>query len=172
MSDYFDDPWDGPHNPTGYLSRSEMEYVESGQWDRDREEAFEAKRFKEQEAIHEIADEIGLEGKCKDCYYFYELAEGFLDEFNRISNEQLEFLRLQCSGCKGKGSGKPDPEHEERMSEWFDDLLEWTENMGMNQSHCPWCANVYRVFGQYKDPDDEWNAMENLCGNCKYWGEE
>ena len=32
-----DDPFDGPHNPTVYLSREEMKYYESGQWKADEE---------------------------------------------------------------------------------------------------------------------------------------
>ena len=140
------------------------------------DEAWEAARGKaaqkQRNAIEGLADVLGLTGDCRKCSEFTDLAEGFLDKNGLIANEQLRFLEMQCSMCGGKGTGKPkDEKHEKWRDNCWQDIMEWVKLMNM-KFRCCWCPNVYRVYGQYKDPDDEWKAMEDLCGNCKYWGED
>lgn len=158
------------HHVTGYLSRQEMNYVESGQADRDRAEKKEAEAEKKRQALEGVLDMLGLQGKCRECPEVYELAEGFLWQNGQISMQQMEFLKLQCVGCKGKGTGDIDPQHEKRLAKQWGDLCEWANDMNL-AVRCRWCTNLYEVYGQYKDPDDEWDAMEEICGKCRYFGE-
>jgi hypothetical protein len=30
----------------------------------------------------------------------------------------------------------------------------------------------YEVYGQHKDPDDDWKDIEDRCGNCRYFQEQ
>lgn len=166
-----DDPFVGAHNPTVYSSRAEMEYVESGQWDRDREEAEEARRQKQEDALDGLAMVIGLSEKCRECPYFYETAEGFLYKNHQISVEQMDYLKHLCAGCKGKETGEPDQATEQRLYKEVVDLREWMHGLGLKGWKCENCPNVYRVYCKYKDPDDEWKAIDDLCCNCKYFGE-
>lgn len=137
-------------------------------WEAEREKAAQ----KQQNAIEGLADMLELTGDCRKCYYFTELAEGFLDRNGLIANEQIDFLKMQCSVCGGMGTGKPkDEQHEKWLEKHWGDLMEWVKLSGLN-FRCCWCPNVYRVYGQYKDPDDEWDAIETLCCNCKYFGED
>jgi hypothetical protein len=64
-----------------------------------------------------------------------------------------------------------DAKRSEQKQKAFDDLREWVKNMNMKPS-CVWCPKVEEVYGYYKDPDDEWKAMERLCEKCKFWGWE
>lgn len=163
-----DDP-DKFYRATGYNSMKELEYYESGQADADR---LEAEIEKERQAVAGIADILGLTGACRTCPEFTELAEGFLDKEHQISAEQLRFLEMQCSLCGGKGTGKPlDEKHAKRVEHHWQDVMEWVKVNDM-KFHCLWCPNTYRVYGQYKDPDDEWKAIEDLCCNCKHFGED
>ena len=115
-----------------------------------------------------LLDMLNLDGDCRKCPYITETADGFLQN-GCISTEQVDYLHLMCVGCHGKG--KPDPSHEKRLDKDWAEMTEWVKDIGLRHS-CIYCANVYRVYGQYKDPDDEWKAMEDLCGDCKYWGED
>ena len=136
-------------------------------------EAKEADReAKEKEQLNGVLDMLKLEGGCRKCPFMTWKIKGYMREAEQITSNQLEFLRLQCAGCHGKGTGKIQPEHEKRLAKDWIDLIEWCDLYELNQDHCPWCGNVYEVYGQYKDPDDEWKAMESLCGNCKYFGED
>lgn len=158
---------------TTYSSRAEMEYYESGQAEADAfEEKWEREKEKERQAVEGLADMLELTGDCRKCPYFTELAEGFLDKNGLIATEQFEFLKMQCSICDGKGTGKPkDEKHRRWLEKDWADLQEWVKDMDLKY-RCAWCPNVYRVYGQYKDPDDEWKAIEDLCCNCKYFGED
>ena len=142
------------------------------QMERDRAEQKDAKIERRKGWVEGLADMLELTGDCRKCYHFTELAEGFLDQNGQIANEQLDFLKMQCSVCGGMGTGKPkDEKHEKWLEKHWDDLMEWVKLSGLN-FRCCWCPNVYRVYGQYKDPDDEWKAIECLCCNCKYFGED
>jgi hypothetical protein len=137
-------------------------------WEAAREKAAQ----KQRDAMDGLADMLELTGGCRECEYFTELAEGFIDKNGLIANEQFDFLKMQCSICGGKGTGKPkDEQHRKWIEKDWADLMEWVKDIGLRY-RCNWCPNVYRVYGQYKDPDDEWKAMEDLCCNCKYFGED
>jgi hypothetical protein len=136
-------------------------------WEAERERSAQ----KQKDAIEGLADMLELTGDCRGCAWFTELAEGFLDKNGLITIEQVDFLKMQCSTCGGKGTGKPkDKQHEELVEHNWRNIVEWVKLYEMRY-RCCWCPNVYRVYGQYKDPDDEWKALENLCCNCKYFGE-
>ena len=159
---------------TVYSSRAEMEAVESGRYFDDLEAKDEAKRQREKEALEGLLDVLGLTGGCRKCPYITETAEGFLNSSNSISVGQLDFLKACCAGCDGKGTGKIQPEHGERLTRWWNDIVEWVKLAGLKTYHCPWCAKVYEIYGRYKDPDDEWNAIDSPegCSKCKYFGED
>lgn len=142
---------------------------------REREE-FEAKWNKrienERQAVEGLADILGLTGDCRKCPDFVELAEGYFSYNGQVSNEQIDFLKMQCSLCEGKCTGKPkDEQHEKWRDHYWQDFMQWVMQIGLKH-RCLFCPNTYRIYGQYKDPDDEFKAMEDLCGNCKYWGED
>ena len=141
-------------------------------WEAARAESKEKAAQKQRDAIEGIADALGLTGNCRKCDWFLELAEGFLDKNGLIAIEQFDFLKMQCSICDGIGTGKPkDEKHAKWVEHHWDDLMKWVKQIGL-KFRCCWCPNVYRIYGFYKDPDDEWNALENLCMNCKYFGED
>ena len=113
-----------------------------------------------------------MTGDCRKCPDFVELAEGYFSYNGQVSNEQIDFLKMQCSLCEGKGTGKPkDETHAKYVEHYWRDLMEFVKGYNLT-FRCCWCPNVYRVYGNYKDPDDEWNALEDLCCNCKYFGED
>lgn len=161
---------------TTYMTRAQMEFDESDLSDHYYDEHERVIRnYMEDKALDGLALVLGLSEKCLECPYFYETAEGFLDNENQISTEQMEYLKIQCAGCKGQANGFPDPKHEERLDKEWKDLCEWVKDIihgtGPKVYRCQYCPNVYRVYGKYKDPDDEWKAIEDLCCNCKYFGE-
>ena len=153
------------------------------------EERREEERQKEKEAINGLADALGLSEGCRKCPWFYETAEGFLYTDHQLKTpvgsiyidyqptvkdiivEQMDYLRIMCIGCKGKDTGKINPEHEERLQKEYDEFREWLNGLGLKSWRCDSCPNAYRVYGYYKDPDDEWKAIEDLCCKCKYFGE-
>lgn len=157
---------------TTYSSRAEMEYYESGQADQDAfVRKWEEEKEKERRAVEGLADMLELTGDCRKCPDFVELAEGFFSYNGLISSEQVDFLKHQCSACGGKGTGKPkDEKHEKWRDGLWSDIVEWVHNNEM-RCRCCWCQNTFRIYGNYKDPDDEWKAIEEACGNCKYFGE-
>ena len=168
-----DDPFCGPHNPTVYTSREEMEYVESGQWEQDQAEKKDAWMHKQREALDGLLDMLGLTGKCRECANITELAEGFLDENGLISNEQFDDLEGICKLCGGKGTGITPEKQQGWIDREWDDRYEWAKSV-FPRASCAWCPTAFRIYGQYKDPDDEWNAIDSPggCGNCKYFGED
>lgn len=148
------------------------EGIEEARAERQEEERI-AREEAEKEATERILDQLKLAGKCRECAWILETLEGFWDDNLEISAEQLEYLRLTCVGCKGKETGQADPEHENRLIKEWDELTEWVKGMGITNPaiRCLWCKNVYKVYGKYKDPDDEWKAFEDLCQNCKIFQE-
>jgi hypothetical protein len=137
-------------------------------WQAERERA----EQKRKERLSGVLDMLGVYGECRNCAEVCELAQGYLDRTGQISAEQFHFLKMQCSACGGMGTGKPkDEKHEKWRDNCWNDLLEWVK-LNELKFRCAWCPNVYMVYGQYKDPDDEWKALEDLCCNCKYFGEE
>ena len=103
--------------------------------ERARIERMEAERLereeKEKEVTEGVLDELGLTGGCRECPWILEALEGFWDDNWNISAEQLEYLRLTCVGCKGKGTGQADPEHEKRLMKEWNELTEWVKGMGI-----------------------------------------
>jgi hypothetical protein len=155
-----------------YVEPFEYERKEIAREREDYEAKWNERIEKERQAVEGLADMLELTGDCRKCPDFTELAEGFLDDNGLISIEQFDFLKMQCSICGGKGTGKPkDEQHEKWRDKSWQDIMEWVKGYDM-KFHCLWCPNVYRIYGQYKDPDDEWNAIENLCMDCKYFGED
>ena len=155
-----------------------MDYYESGGWAADMEEKVAAAEAAWKEKMDRILGNLELEGKCMECPWIIETAEGFLSEAERlkmedISPEQYENLRLHCAGCHGKGTGEIQPENEQRLIRDWEEITAFVKLNGMNSVHCPWCPKLYQVYGKYKDPDDEWNALDSKerCMDCKYFGE-
>lgn len=134
-------------------------------WEAERQKAAQRRRNE----LEGLKDMLGLEGSCRECPHITETAEGFLGN-GIISTEQVDYLHMMCVICGGRGKGNCKPD-EDRLNKDWADMTEWVKLMGMRHS-CIYCSNVYRVYGNYKDPDDEWNAMEDLCCKCKYFGED
>ena len=159
-----DERWEAERERSA--QRMDERWAEKRQREKDKAER---KRWN---AIDGVADVLGLTGDCVKCDWFIDLAEGFLDGDDQISSEQLDYLKHQCSLCGGMGTGKPkDEQHEKWVENSWDDIIQWVELNGL-KFHCCWCPNVFRIYGQYKDPDDEWKAIENACCNCKHFGED
>lgn len=34
------------------------------------------------------------------------------------------------------------------------------------------CDKIRELYGVFDDPDDDWNAIDDLCSNCLNWKEE
>lgn len=119
-------------------------------------------------AVEGVLDMLGLIGGCRECAYVIDSIEGFLQCNGLISAEQLQFLQLMCVGCHGKGTGDIQPEHKRRINKDWQDRREWVNAHGL-RCRCLYCPNVYRIYGEYKNPDDEWIAIEDYCGDCKYY---
>lgn len=134
-------------------------------WEAERERARQMKR----KALEGLLDALKVEGSCRECPHLTETAEGFLDK-GQVCVEQMDYLHILCVVCGGRGKGNCKPNEKYLDKDWSE-LTEWVHMMGMRHS-CIYCANVYRVYGHYKDPDDEWEAIDDLCSNCKYWGQE
>ena len=168
------DPYENLHHVTGCLSFKEMRAVESGEYEERLDAEKEARYQQERDAMDGLLDMLGLTGKCRECPYVVELAEGFFDENGLISNEQYEYLEHNCKLCTGQGGGNGVVP--EKVQGWLDnewnDRLEWAKNT-LPRMSCAWCPNAFRIYGQYKDPDDEWNAIDSKtgCANCKYFQE-
>lgn len=156
-SQMLDDQWEAERE------RSAQEMDE--RWAAEREKAEQKKR----DEMEGLLDMLGLEGSCRDCYHITETAEGFLDN-GYVSTEQIDYLHILCVICGGRGKGNCKPNDHYLDKDWSD-RIEWVKGYGMKH-RCLYCPNVYRIYGQYKDPDDEWKAIEDLCGKCKYFGEE
>lgn len=142
-------------------------------WEEERAEAKERAYQKTRNHIEGLADMLELTGDCRKCHYFTELAEGFLDQNGLIANEQFDYLKMQCFVCCGMGTGKPlNDKHREWIEKDWLDRLEWARD-NLPRYSCAWCPVAFRIYGQYKDPDDEWKAIDSAdgCANCKYFQE-
>lgn len=151
-----------------YIFRADLNYDESGQFYRDREAEEDAKREKMRNAVKGVLDMLGLEGGCRKCKHMTDPVEGFLRYNSLVSGEQMMYLRMICAGCHGKGTGAINPEHEKRLDKFWQERREWVNDHGL-RCRCLYCPNVYRIYGEYKNPDDEWIAIEDYCGDCKYF---
>lgn len=49
------------------------------------------------------------------------------------------------------------------MQDFFD---EWADGYEFAES-CKKCEKLRNIYGNYKDPDDEWNAIESTCCGCE-----
>ena len=135
----------------------------------DKDELLDYKRRRQEESLDGLAMALGMSKGCRKCPWFEETAECFFENDFQISIEQIDYLRMMCAGCKGKETGEADPDTEERLHKECAYLREWCNLLGLTEWKCLSCPNVYRVYGKYKDPDDEWKAIEDLCCNCKYF---
>ena len=167
-----DDPVENLHHVTGYLSFEEMRAVESGEYDAHLAERKEAEYQKQKDHLEGLLDMLELTGKCRECPWICELGEGFLDNNGMISNEQFMYLESTCKLCGGKGTGVIPEKAEKWISNEWNDRLEWAKNT-LPRYSCAWCPTAFRIYGQYKDPDDEWDAIDSKtgCANCKYFQE-
>ena len=141
-------------------------------WQEKQAEARDLEQQKQRDALDGLLDMLGLTGGCRECPNIIELAEGFLDSNGLIANEQIEYLEHVCKTCGGKGTGVVP----EKAQAWIDyewsDRLEWAR-ANLPRYSCAWCPVAFRIYGQYKDPDDEWKAIDSAdgCANCKYFKE-
>ena len=158
-----DDPFDGPHNPTVYNYREEMKYYESGQYERDLEAREASVRKRHEDAIKSVMDQLGLEGKCRKCDWIQDLADGFLTDDDKMFSSQFDYLKSLCSSCD---HGK----HIDRVERYWNDMCDFTKGFDMRFS-CNWCHVPYEVYGQHKDPDDDWKDIESRCIDCRYFQE-
>ena len=170
------DPVENLHHVTGYLSFEEMKAVESGEYEEKISERKEAERQMRRDALEGVLDSLELTGGCRECPYIVELAEDFLYENGLISNEQYRYLEHCCKLCVGQGGGNGTGVVPEKVQGWLDnewkDRYEWAKGV-FPKTSCAWCPTAFRIYGEYKDPDDEWNAIDskNGCANCKYFQE-
>lgn len=166
-----EDPW---LKYSVYSCKGEADYYESGQWEADEEAKEAARDAKQKECMDGILDMLQLTGGCRKCSWIIETAEGFIAEGQSVSSEQLDYLHLMCVGCHGKGTGEMQPEHDARLTREWGERVEFIKNAGMSMIHCPWCPKFFEVYGKYKDPDDEWNALDSKerCMNCKCFEED
>ena len=171
---YSDEDEDMLMRYTVYSSRAEMRAVESGEYFERLEAKEESRRQKKRDALDGLLDMLELTGKCRECPNVCEMAEGFIDENGLISNEQYMYLEHNCKLCVGQGGGKGTGVVPEKVQKWLDqewnDRFEWAKDT-LPKMSCAWCPNAFRIYGQYKDPDDERKAIESQCANCKYFQE-
>ena len=152
-------------------------------WEHERElaiERMEEKRAKEKElayqkqkdALDGLLDMLGLTGGCRECPNIIEAAEGFLDRNGMIANEQIEYLEHVCKMCGGKKTGVVSEKAQKHIDKDWLDRLEWAR-ANLPRYSCAWCPVAFRIYGQYKDPDDEWKAIDSAdgCANCKFFQE-
>lgn len=166
-----EDPFD-IHNPTVYSCRAEMEAWDSGEAECRLSEKKEADYNRRKDALDGLLDMLELKGKCRECHNITELAEGFLDGNELISNEQFNYLEGICKICGGKETGVTPEKQQGWIDKDWDDRLEWAIST-LPRMSCAWCPNAFRIYGQYKDPDDEWDAIDSKdgCANCKIFQE-
>ena len=166
------DPFENLQEVTCYMSFEEMRAVESGEYYAHLDERKEAEYQKQQDALDGLLDALCLEGKCRRCPNIVELAEEFMDKEHQISNEQFEYLEGICKICGGQGTGVTPERKQTYIDNEWNDRLEWAK-LNLPRMSCAWCSVAFRIYGQYKDPDDEWKAIDSKdgCANCKYFQE-
>lgn len=133
-------------------------------------EKLEAKLQKRKDAVEGLLDMLGLSGGCRECPNILELAEGFLDKNGLIANEQYDYLVHVCKVCGGQGTGVTPKKNQGWLDNEWSDRLEWA-HFNLPKYSCAWCPTAFRIYGEYKDPDDEWKAIEKECCRCKYFEE-
>lgn len=161
---------------TGYTSMAEADYYENGGYEADQDALWAEREEKHKEWMDGILDELKLTGGCRECPWIIETAEWWEDKDSEYkpTPEQMHFLHLACVGCHAKGTGEMSPADEKRVQRYFDDFDEWMTGLGLDKTYCTGCPVPYEVYGKYKDPDDEWNALDSKerCLNCEHFGEE
>ena len=45
------------------------------------------------------------------------------------------------------------------------DYIEWCKSYGVTRD-CYDCMILQKIYGNYKDPDDEWKAIDRACSDC------
>ena len=127
---------------------------------------------KQEDFLEFILDELELTGKCRRCPYIVELTEGCMDNNGLISDEQFNYLTWMCKVCGGKGTGVIPEDKKKFLDKDWDYRLDWAKE-NLPSMSCAWCPTAFRIYGKYKDPDDEWNAIDSTdgCANCKYFQE-
>ena len=103
------------------------------------------------------------------------------DEDNVAMNDPIETLNnitgyISFEEMRAVESGKYSAHKNEMkdvlMQKQDDDRLEWAKNV-LPRMSCAWCPTAFRIYGQYKDQDDEWKAIDSKtgCANCKIFQE-
>ena len=166
------DPIETLNNITGYISFEEMRAVESGKYSAHKNEMKDALMQKQDDALECLLDMLNLKGKCRSCPNIVELAESCMDKECQISEEQFQYLEHTCKVCGGQKTGVTPEKQQAWLDKEWDDRLEWAKNV-LPRMSCAWCPTAFRIYGQYKDPDDEWKAIDNKtgCANCKIFQE-
>lgn len=114
----------GYHNPTVYLSRADMEYYESGQAERDREDMESAKEYRESQIREGFLDDLEIErgSKCRECPWLKEcVIEAYEDQVDDdliMPGEAYDLAKGICRTCMAN----PD-----RKDEAIEKYLEWWE---------------------------------------------
>lgn len=141
-------------------------------WQEEQSERRDRQDQKKRDALDGLLDMLCLTGGCRECPNIVELAEGFLGSNGLIANEQIEYLEHVCKTCGGKGTGVVPEEAQEWIDYEWEDRLYWAR-ANLPRYSCAWCQVAFRIYGQYKDPDDEWKAIDSAdgCANCKYFQE-
>lgn len=100
-----DDAWAGPHNPTVYNSRDEMEYVESGEWERRMEAMEEAKEIRKCMIWEGFMDDMELPrgSACRECPW---MKEGILEQYDHLADDDnilpadvYDLAHRMCAVC-------------------------------------------------------------------------
>lgn len=124
-----------------------------------------------EEAVEHFLDELKDDGclQCEQhkCEFVTDLIYGFLDDNFMIGTGQYEFIRQRCTLC---GRMEPEKRDDFLNNEWGN-YMDWV-NGQWHRFGCVWCYKPLNIYGNFKDPDDEWNEIEKQCGKCKYFDDE
>lgn len=110
----------GYHNPTVYLSRAEMEYYESGQAERDREDMESAKEYRESQIREGFLDDLQIErdSSCRRCSWIAEILNQFSpDEDGVMPGYCYDLAKGICRECMAN-PGRKDEAIEEYWDKW------------------------------------------------------
>ena len=100
------DPFMGYHNPTVYLSRSEMDYYENGGYERDMEAMEAARDYRKSQIREGFLDDLGFlrDSKCRECPWMQEgVIEAFEDQADDnliMPGEAYDLAQRMCRVCK------------------------------------------------------------------------